>query len=217
VIRIKICGITSVAEASLAERYGADAIGLLVGRRHRARDFLKRDLARKICESVVPLITPVLVTHLEEPNEILRLAQAVPCPVLQLHSDLSPSLLATLRDRLRPKKVIGKVTVQSRDALDRAREIESSVDAIVLDSIDPTTDRVGGTGITHDWSLSAKIVANCKVPVMLAGGLTPENVAEAIHIVRPAAVDVNSGVERPDGHKSEERLSRFVETVRAAA
>jgi phosphoribosylanthranilate isomerase len=216
VIRIKICGITSVAEASLAERYGADAIGLLVGRRHRARDFVKRDAARRICQSIVPFVTPVLVTHLEEPNEILRLAEAVPCPVLQLHSDLSPSVLATLRDRLRPKKVVGKVSVQGRDALDRAREIESSVDAIVLDSIDPTTDRVGGTGITHDWSLSAEIVANCKVPVVLAGGLTPENVAEAIHIVRPAAVDVNSGVERPDGHKSEERLSRFVENVRAA-
>ena len=215
-IRIKICGITSVAEASLAEQYGADAIGLLVGHRHRARDFVKRNIARRICHSVVPFITPVLVTHLEEPNQILRLADAVPCPVLQLHSDLSPSLLAALRERLRPKKVIGKVSVQGRGAINRARQIESSVDAIVLDSLDLTTDRVGGTGITHDWSLSAEIVANCKVPVMLAGGLTPENVAEAIHIVRPAAVDVNSGVERPDGRKNEERLSRFIEAVRAA-
>lgn len=216
-LRIKICGITSVAEASLAERYGADAIGLLVGRRHRARDFVKPDVAREICLSVVPFVTPVLVTHLQEPSQILKLADAVPCSVLQLHSDLSPSLLAFLRDQLRPKKVIGKVSVQGKDALDRARKIESSVDAVVLDSIDRATDRVGGTGITHDWSLSAEIVASCKVPVVLAGGLTPENVGEAIHIVRPSAVDVNSGVERPDGHKSQERISRFIEAVRAAA
>ncbi|PYJ48148.1 MAG: phosphoribosylanthranilate isomerase [Verrucomicrobia bacterium] len=216
-VRIKICGITSVAEASLAERYGADAIGLLVGRRHRACDFVKRDVARKICQSVVPFITPVLVTHLEDPNQILRLVDAVPCPVLQLHSDLLPSVLATLRERLRPKKVIGKVSIQGRDALDRAREIESSVDAIVLDSVDPMTDRVGGTGKTHDWSLSAKIVANCKVPVVLAGGLTPQNVMEAIHIVRPFAVDVNSGVEKPDGRKSKERIFRFIAAVRSAS
>jgi len=216
-VRIKICGISSVAEASLAERYGADAIGLLVGRRHRACDFVKRDVARKICQSVVPFITPVLVTHLEDPNQILRLVDAVPCPVLQLHSDLLPSVLATLRERLRPKKVIGKVSIQGRDALDRAREIESSVDAIVLDSVDPMTDRVGGTGKTHDWSLSAKIVANCKVPVVLAGGLTPQNVMEAIHIVRPFAVDVNSGVEKPDGRKSKERIFRFIAAVRSAS
>ena len=216
-VRIKICGITSVAEASLAERYGADAIGLLVGRRHRACDFVKRDVAHKICQSVVPFITPVLVTHLEDPNQILRLVDAVPCPVLQLHSDLLPSVLATLRERLRPKKVIGKVSIQGRDALDRAREIESSVDAIVLDSVDPMTDRVGGTGKTHDWSLSAKIVANCKVPVVLAGGLTPQNVMEAIHIVRPFAVDVNSGVEKPDGRKSKERIFRFIAAVRSAS
>ena len=216
-VRIKICGITSVAEASLAERYGADAIGLLVGRRHRACDFVKRDVARKICQIVVPFITPVLVTHLEDPNQILRLVDAVPCPVLQLHSDLLPSVLATLRERLRPKKVIGKVSIQGRDALDRAREIESSVDAIVLDSVDPMTDRVGGTGKTHDWSLSAKIVANCKVPVVLAGGLTPQNVMEAIHIVRPFAVDVNSGVEKPDGRKSKERIFRFIAAVRSAS
>ena len=216
-VRIKICGITSVTEASLAELHGADAIGLLVGRQHRACDFVKRDVARKICQSVVPFITPVLVTHLEDPNQILTLADAVPCPVLQLHSDLSPSVLAILRERLRPKKVIGKVSVQGTDAFDRAHEIESSVDAIVLDSVDPATDRVGGTGRTHDWSLSAKIVASCRVPVILAGGLTPENVTEAIYIVRPSAVDVNSGVERPDGRKSEERIPRFIEAVRAAS
>jgi phosphoribosylanthranilate isomerase len=216
-VRVKICGITSPTEARLAERYGADAIGVLVGRRHRARDFVRSDVARKICRSLVPFLTPVLVTHLEELNEIITLADAVPCPVLQLHSDLSPSVLATLRERLRPKKVIGKVSVQSRSAFDRAREIEPSVDAIVLDSLDPMTDRVGGTGKTHNWSLSAKIVAECKVPVVLAGGLTPQNVKEAIRIVRPFAVDVNSGVERPDGCKSEERIYRFIEAVRAAS
>jgi phosphoribosylanthranilate isomerase len=96
-VRVKICGITSLTEASLAERYGAHAIGLLVGRRHTARDFVKSNVARKICGRLVPFLTPVLVTHLEEVNQILTLADAVPCPVLQLHSDLSPSVLATLR------------------------------------------------------------------------------------------------------------------------
>jgi len=99
----------------------------------------------------------------------------------------------------------------------RAREIEEVVDAILLDSIDPSTGRVGGTGHVHDWSISSKIVSAAKVPVILAGGLTPDNVREAVTLVGPWSVDVNSGVEDLDGRKHEERVRRFIDSAKKAS
>lgn len=213
-VRVKICGVTSLAEARMAERSGADAVGLLVGRRHAAPDFLEPAAARAIALALPPFLTSVLVTHLEEADELLELAATVPCQVVQVHSDLPARALADLRGRLAPLRVVGKVSIEGSEAIARAREIEDAVDAIVLDSRDRATDRVGGTGMVHDWSISARIVASCSRPVVLAGGLTPENVAEAVRRVRPWAVDVNSGVEAPDGGKSEERVRRFVQAAK---
>jgi len=219
--RIKFCGITSVQEAKLVESLGADAIGLLVGRAHQASDFITAEVAREICLMLPPFISSVVVTHLEKTEELLALAHQVPCTTFQLHSDLSAAALRELRTQLYPKKIIGKVSVLgvgSKDhtrALERVREIENHVDAIVLDSIDVSTDRVGGTGMTHDWSISAQIVSSSKVPIILAGGLNPENVASAIQQVKPWAVDVNSGVEEK-GQKSADRVRRFVTAVNSS-
>jgi phosphoribosylanthranilate isomerase len=213
--RVKICGITSPAEAQLAERLGAHAIGLLVGRLHAAPDFVEPGDADRLARSVPPFVVPVLVTHLDETETLLRLAYAVACPVVQLHSDLNAPELRELHARLSPRKIIGKVSVEDESALERAREIEAYVDAIVLDTRDRTTDRVGGTGLVHDWSISARIATASKVPVILAGGLTPENVAQAIQAVRPWGVDVNSGVETRDGRKDEDRVRRFIAAARS--
>jgi len=209
-VRVKICGITSTAEAQLAVRQGAHAIGVLVGRVHVAPDFVEPDLANLIARSLPPFIAAVLVTHLAEGEAVVRLAGAVSCPVLQLHSDLSASTLRKLRARLSPRKIIGKVSVEGDAAVERAREIEPFVDAIVLDTRDRVTDRVGGTGMVHDWTISARIASTSKVPIILAGGLTPENVAQAIRAVKPWGVDVNSGVETSDGRKDEDRVRRFI-------
>jgi phosphoribosylanthranilate isomerase len=213
-VRVKICGVKSVAEARLAERHGADAVGVLVGRSHAAPDFIEPVLAERIARSVPPFLTAVLVTHLDEPEGLLRLADDVACPVLQLHSDWSAAALRRLGPRLAPRKIVGKVSVESDAAIDRAQAIEPFVDAIVLDTRDRTTDRVGGTGMVHDWSISARIAARARVPIILAGGLTPENVAEAVRTVKPWGVDVNSGVETADGSKDERRVRQFIEAAR---
>jgi phosphoribosylanthranilate isomerase len=209
-VRVKICGVTSTAEAQLAERHGAHAIGVLVGRVHVAPDFVEPAVANLISRSLPPFIAGVLVTHLDEPDAVIRLVDAVAFPVLQLHSDLNASMLRELRTRLSPRKIIGKVSVEGEAAVERAKEIERYVDAIVLDTRDRATDRVGGTGMVHDWSISARIAATSKVPIILAGGLTPENVAQAIKAVKPWGVDVNSGVETSDGRKDEGRIRRFI-------
>jgi phosphoribosylanthranilate isomerase len=209
-VRVKICGITSPEEARLAERLGAHAVGLLVGRVHASADFVEPAVAGLIARSLPPFVAAVLVTHVDEPDELVRLASEVPCPVVQLHSDLDGAALRELRPRLDPRKIIGKVSVEDATALDRAREIEPFVDAIVLDSRDRATERVGGTGLVHDWSISARIVASASVPIILAGGLTPENVAAAVRAVQPWGVDVHSGVESSDGRKDEGRMRRFI-------
>jgi phosphoribosylanthranilate isomerase len=215
-VRVKICGITSTADAQLAERHGAHAIGVLVGRTHASRDFIEPDLANAISQSLPPYMTGVLVTHVEEPEALVRLAGAVSCSVIQLHSDFDAATLRELRTWLSPRKIIGKVSVEGEAAVERAREIAPLVDAIVLDTRDRATDRVGGTGMVHDWSISARIAAGCKVPIILAGGLTPENVAQAIRAVRPWSVDVNSGVESGDGRKNEDRIRRFIAAALSA-
>ena len=212
--RIKLCGITSREELALAERYGADAVGFLVGQRHSAPDFVTKETARSLSLSASPFFGTVLVTHLDVPEDIVALAEYVPCSIVQAHSELPPRTLSQLRERLRPRRLVGKVSVDGAEAITRARALSDAVDAIVLDSIDRATDRVGGTGIVHDWAISAAIVQAVHTPIVLAGGLRPENVATAIDRVRPWAVDVNSGIEDDRGQKSEERVRAFIETVR---
>jgi phosphoribosylanthranilate isomerase len=110
--------------------------------------------------------------------------------------------------------LIKAVHVTGEDALGSALAYAPDADALVLDS--RTADRLGGTGLTHDWSVSARIVAAvAPLPVYLAGGLTPENVAEAVARVRPAGVDVNSGVEDADGRKDAAKMRAFVDRARA--
>lgn len=209
-VRVKICGIRSVEECRQAVEAGADAIGLLVGQVHASRDFISPQTAIDICRSVGPFIVPVVVTHLEDLQAIAELVRQIPCLAVQLHSDLDPADLARLKPLIEPRTLIGKVSVDGPAALARAESLQDHVDALVLDSIDRATDRVGGTGLVHDWSISAAIVARVRVPVILAGGLTERNVGEAIRQVRPWAVDVNSGVKLADGSKSTESIAGFV-------
>jgi len=213
-VRVKICGIRSREDAGVAVAAGANAIGLLVGQLHDSPDFITPATAREICRCLGPFVVPILVTHLEDPDAIAQLADEVPAWGVQVHSDLSANTLLALRDRLLPRKIMGKVSVEGPAALERAREISRAVDALLLDSCDRATNRVGGTGLVHDWNLSAQIVRESTIPVVLAGGLTPANVTGAIEAVRPWGVDVNTGVKGEDGRKSAVRCREFVTAVR---
>lgn len=213
--RVKICGIRSVADMHMAVQYGAHAIGVLVGQLHTSSDFIPEELAAEICERTPPFVTTVLVTHREDPDEIFALANAIPAAAVQVHSDMSVSLLRSVRKKLRPRKVIGKVSVEGPAALERARELDQQVDAILLDSSNRSTGQVGGTGLTHDWSISAQIVEQVSIPVILAGGLTSANVSAAISQVHPWAVDVNSGVRSRDGFKDAKLVRDFIAASKA--
>ena len=208
--RVKICGIRSLSEMHIAVQQGADAVGVLVGQVHSSSDFLPTDVAAEICAATPPFVTTVLVTHIQDPPAVLALANSIPSSAVQLHSDLSVTVLRELRRALAPRRVIAKISVEGPSALERARELDRQLDAILLDSIDRSKDQVGGTGITHDWEISAQVVKQVSTPVILAGGLTPTNVRDAIGRVQPWAVDVNSGVRNAKGLKDANLIGAFI-------
>jgi len=215
-MRIKICGITNFSDAEMATKYGADALGFLLGIRHRSEDVISVDKAKTIIRKLPPFVTTVMVTHLLDAKSICELHKEVKTHVIQLHDDIPSSEILILRKALPEVKLLKAVHVTGPEALQKARLYEAIVDGIVLDTINLAEDRIGGTGITHDWRISAKIREAISKPVILAGGLNPENVSEAIRIVRPYGVDVNTGVkkDRYSNRKDPDKLKKFILTAK---
>ncbi len=206
---VKICGIQSFEEGRAALDCGATALGFLVGLTHRAEDGIAEAEARGIVRRLPAGTEAVLVTHLRDPERVADLAASIDARTIQVHDDMAIPDLRRLRALVPGARLLKAVHVTGEDALGRALSYAGAADALVLDS--RTADRLGGTGLTHDWSVSARIVeAAAPLPVYLAGGLRPENVAEAIARVRPAGVDVNSGVEDESGRKDIQRMRDFV-------
>lgn len=208
--RVKICGNRDHSDVAHAVAAGADAVGVLVGQRHPSDDFVDVDRARAIFAALPPFVAGVLVTHRDELDAVVELVERSGCSTLQLHAEVEPERADRVRESIAPVKLIALVSVRDDSAVQRARLLAPAADALILDSFDEAAGRVGGTGQSHDWAISARIVAEVESPVVLAGGLEASNVIEAIQAVRPWAVDVNSGVRGPDGMRSEDRLREFL-------
>ena len=208
---VKICGIRQQEDALLAAELGADAIGLLVGQKHNRPDFISATVAREIAHALPPSVEAVLVTHIKAIDELERLLQESEITTIQLHSEIAPSSVERLRGRIPHLKIFKSVSVISADSVVYPEAFEQLVDGFVLDSVNIATDQVGGTGKTHDWSVSREIVMRYPdVPIILAGGLNSENVRSAIERVRPFGVDVNSGTKAPDGFKDLRKMEAFI-------
>jgi phosphoribosylanthranilate isomerase len=193
VVKVKICGIKKREDALLAVRSGADAVGLLVGQVHTSNDFIDKDKARDIVDSLPPFCSSVLVTHLTECDEICDLAEYIGVSTIQLHGDSSPAQAKEIKQRLPYIKTYKAIHVTGPGSVDDALAYRAVVDGILLDTVNVNTGQVGGTGMTHDWSISSQIVRALDIPVIMAGGLNPENVQGAVARVHPYGVDVNSG------------------------
>jgi len=208
---VKICGIRRREDALIAAELGADAIGLLVGQKHRSPDFISATVARDISRTLPPSVEAVLVTHVEDIDELERLLQQSEITTVQLHSEIAPGSVERLRGRVPYLKVFKSVSVISVDSVAYPEAFEQLVDGFVLDSVDVATDQVGGTGKTHDWSVSRQIVMRYPdIPIILAGGLNSENVRSAIEQVHPFGVDVNSGTKASDGFKDPRKMEAFI-------
>ncbi len=214
-VRAKLCGIRSHRDLEIAVHAGADAIGLICGITHVSEDALRPDEARVLAGRTPPFVSTVLVTHSEEAEEILALADHIGADTIQVHGLATTNTLRTVVERAQGRRVTRAVHVLGPEAVEDALEIADMCHAVLLDS--RTSDRLGGTGRTHDWSISRRVadaLRDVGRPIILAGGLTPENVADAVRTVGPFAVDVNSGVEDSQGDKVPERCAAFVSRAR---
>lgn len=199
--RVKICGLTRERDLDVAVEAGADAIGLIAGVTVDTPREIDVETAARLADRVPPLVTSVLVTMPDDAAQARELIAAVDPDVLQVHG-LDPEAIDALADA--PAQVVAAV-----DPTDPALDAyAAAADALLMDSLDENGG--GGTGRTHDWERTRDLVAELDAPVILAGGLTPSNVEEAVETVRPFGVDVASGVEADGGVKDHEAVRSFV-------
>lgn len=216
-VRVQIAGVSTLDEALAAEQAGADALGFTVRLPTGVHDGLTEAVARGIIAALPPFIASVAITYVDTAREAVDLCRYLGVSALQLHGPFPTHELPLIRAALPHLKLIRAVHVTGSEALAQARALERRVDALILDTYDPVSDRHGATGKTHDWAISRQIVDQVRTRVILAGGLTPDNIAEAVCAVRPWAVDVHTGVEDADGRRNFDKLRAFIERAKAAA
>lgn len=210
--RIKICGITTVDDALSVAGAGADAIGLNFYA--KSPRYVEKPEAQRICEALPPGVVKVGLFVNAPETEIRRVFDDLRLDLIQLHGDEPPELLARLGDRpvMRAFRVGPEGLDPVADYIEECRRLDCVPRRILVDS--RVEGAFGGTGKVADWSLVARHpIHDWHPPLVLAGGLTADNVRTAIHAVRPAAVDTASGVELSPGRKSPPLVERFVEAA----
>ena len=211
--RVKVCCIASEEEAALAVRMGASAIGL-VSRMPSGPGPIPESRIRDIAYTVPPGVATFLLTCETTVEPIIAQQRYCRTNTLQLVDEVEPGVHAALRDALPGISIVQVIHVRDEGALSEAVAIAPAVDAILLDSGNPSlpTKELGGTGRSHDWVVSRRIRDAVSVPVYLAGGLNAYNVAKAIGQVAPFGVDLCSGL-RTDGRLDERKLEEFMRAV----
>ncbi|MDZ7701515.1 MAG: phosphoribosylanthranilate isomerase [Halobacteriales archaeon] len=201
--RVKVCGLTTAADRDAAIDAGADALGFLVDVPVETERELSPARAAELIADVPPFVASVLVTMPDSAERALELVEATGADAVQLHNDLPVDAVAAVADGA-DARVLKAVDAD----LAAAERYAPVADALLVDS--RTAEGAGGTGRRGDWERAAELRAAVDVPVVLAGGLTPDNVAAAVDAVAPYAVDVSSGVERAEGRKDHDAVRAFV-------
>lgn len=207
-IKVKICGITNPEDAVAAVQAGADALGFVFYR--KSPRCIEPPVARRICETLPPFITPVGVFVNEEVKIVRRLMDECGLALAQLHGDETAAYCTELG-----RPVLKAIRLKDRSAFLVLGEFlgRGGVRGFLVDAFSEET--YGGTARIADWQLAAE--AAKAATVLLAGGLTPDNVGQAIHAVRPYGVDVSSGVEASPGQKDHAKVHAFIQAVRVVS
>lgn len=212
--RVKICGIRKEEDVDTAVEAGADCLGFVVGVPSSPRN-LSVEAARNLMRKVPDQVRKVVVSARTEPDVekmLSFLLSALAPDVVQLHGH-ELSIPASIRQSFAEAKFIGAVSIRDESCLAEGLALSKVFDGIHADSY--VNGLSGGTGNTHDWKLSARVRdLIAPTPLTLAGGLSPDNVAEAIRAVRPFAVDVSTGVERSPGVKDHDKIFEFVKRAK---
>ncbi len=214
--RVKVCCISSVEEAAVAIAHGAAALGL-VSRMPSGPGPIDEALIAAIIATVPPPIATFLLTSANDAASIIGQQHRMRPTTLQLVDHLEPALHRALRSALPGVTLVQVVHVEDEESVAYACRAASTVDALLLDSgrLKSPVRELGGTGRTHDWTLSRRIRDTCRRPVFLAGGLHAANVTAAIGAVAPFGLDLCTGV-RTDGHLDGAKLSAFMTRVASA-
>jgi phosphoribosylanthranilate isomerase len=221
---VKICGLTSIEDRILAEEAGANYCGVVIeiGQSKRARTLNEAVEIFKGARAPMAALSFDMSLH-----RLMEVEATLKPAVHQLMGFESPQQIGLLKKSIKgeiwkaihiPALMKGQRNIDMRATLNLARQhIDAGADCILLDTIIKTgkVPRVGGTGVTHDWVAAAEIVKNLDNPVWLAGGLSPDNVAESIAKVRPVGVDVSSGVEEVYAKKSKDLIEKFINSAKS--
>ena len=206
--KVKICGITNAEDAAVAVEAGADALGFVFYR--KSPRYIEPTLARQIIMSLPPMVLPVGVFVDEDQHVVRKLMDDCGLACAQLHGNESAIYCKELG-----RTVLKALRVKDRSTFLALAEFRgrAGVRGFVLDTF--SDQAYGGTGQVMDWQLAAEAAKVSSI--LLAGGLTPDNVEKAIHAVQPYGVDVSSGVERAPGKKDNEKVRAFIRAVRVVS
>ncbi|MBT3243223.1 MAG: phosphoribosylanthranilate isomerase [Bacteroidetes bacterium] len=212
--RIKICCIMSPDEARMAIGAGADSLGL-VSSMPSGPGVISDSKIREVTQIIPPSIDAFVLTALDNSWDLIDLIRKVKNRTIQLVDRLNTGNYQEIRASIPCVKIVQVIHVMNEEAIEQAIRVSSYVDAILLDSgnTELPTKELGGTGKTHDWNISREIVEQVDTPVFLAGGLNPDNVVEAIEIVKPFGVDVCNGV-RTNEKLDPAKLKKFIDNVK---
>ncbi len=203
-VKVKICGITNLDDALAAIDFGADALGFVFF--EKSPRYITYEDAALIIKKLPPFITTIGVFVNKNPEEIESIIDYTRIDVVQLHGDETPEMCTV------SKRIIKAIRVKSLDSLEPLIHFKDKVSAFLLDTYTP--DIFGGSGRIFNWDIAVE--AKQFGRIILAGGLTPDNISEAIKWVRPYGVDVSSGVESEKGKKDYKRMKLFIEKAKSA-
>ncbi len=213
---VQIAGVKSLNEAKMLEDLGVDLIGFPLRLAFHTPD-VTDDAARNIISELRDRSSAVLITYLSSAVEVSGFCSYLGVSTVQLHGEIKPSEVRVLKELRRDLTIIKSLIVRPEYSKNPgalaawAAQYDPWVDAFITDTYDPKTTACGATGLTHDWEVSRIAAENLSRPLILAGGLRPGNVKDAIRQVRPAGVDSHTGVEDSDGSKSPELVAEFLE------
>jgi phosphoribosylanthranilate isomerase len=215
--RVKICCIGDIDEAMMAVRYGASAVGL-VSEMPSGPGVITEELIREIAARVPPPVATFLLTCKEDAPSIIAQQHRCRVNTIQICDRVPRQTFDKLRTALPGVRLVQVIHVMDEESVSEAAAVADLADALLLDSGNQrlAVKELGGTGRTHDWQISRRIVEAVAVPVFLAGGLNPDNVVDAIERVRPFGLDVCSGV-RTAGKLDEMKLKRFFAAINSVS
>ncbi|RMB77699.1 phosphoribosylanthranilate isomerase [Rhodococcus sp. SBT000017] len=215
---VQVAGIIDEAEAQMLCEAGVDWLGFPLRLPSGKDDITEYDAAKAIAGLPAPH-QGVLISYLTDAAEVAGFCRELGVRAVQLHGDVEDEQLRILKDIAPELYVLKSLVVRTDNAKELLAQVDRTADVVdmfITDTFDPRTGAKGATGLLHDWSVSAELVARSPKPLMMAGGLSPDNVADAIRQVRPAAVDAHSLLEGADGRKDAVKVRDFVTRARDA-